>query len=75
VAIWIWIWAAVASWIAAGPQAAAMMAALGAAVVTTVWASAWMIGRLASPERIGGLALVWSAVGVLAIGFFAGRVG
>jgi hypothetical protein len=74
-AIWTWLWAAVASWIAVGPEAAAVMAALGAAVVTAVWACTWVIGRLASPELMGGLALVWSAVGVLAVGFFAGRVG
>jgi hypothetical protein len=74
-ALWIWVWVSVAMGIANGIGAGLLIGSLGLLASVCIWATAFVIGRLASPDRLQAYGLVWSAIGMITISFAAGRFG
>lgn len=74
-ALWVWVWVSVAMGVAGGAEAGLWMAGVGLAASLGIWATAFVIGRLASPDRLGAYGLVWSTLGLITISVCAGRFG
>lgn len=74
-AVWIWLWAAVAMCIVDDLGAGLLLGVLGLSVALMTWGTAFVIARLASPDRLQTYGLVWSAIGMITISFVAERFG
>ena len=73
-AIWVWLWSAIAMSMVAGGIEGALLLSYGLLLCSIVWLCTYGVGRMASPERLRGYGMVWTAASVVAVSFVAGRI-